>query len=350
MVRLGPQLDPGDLGILMPMYLHLDSAGIVRSAGPTLTRLLPDSRLTGRPFFEVFSVRRPGGIETLADLDQYSGKRLLLAFRDEPHTSFRAVPVPSAPAGGTLLNLAFGLSVLDAIRVHDLHSSDFAPTDPTIEMLYLIEAKTAVMDELRRLNGRLRAAMVAAEEQAFTDTLTGLKNRRALEHVVERYIAQGRAFALVHLDLDHFKVVNDTHGHAAGDFVLQAVAAVMVQETRDKDTLVRAGGDEFVLVLPDLTSASVLNPLTKRIISRIEQPVAFGDEICHVSASAGVTLSVYYSPPTRDGMMRDADDALYNSKREGRGRVKVLEAPVATIPPSVPEEYRGRRDEDLRAG
>ena len=122
-------------------------------------------------------------------------------------------------------------------------------------MLYLVEAKSAAMDESRALNSRLQGAKIAAEEQAFTDTLTGLKNRRALDHVMARLLAMGEVFSCMHVDLDYFKSINDTLGHAAGDHVLQVVAQVLVAETRAPDTIARVGGDEFVILVHDMDDA-----------------------------------------------------------------------------------------------
>lgn len=144
--------------------------------------------------------------------------------------------------GGAFLNLSFGIGVAEAVRRHALTVEDFAATDLTVEMLYLVEAKTAVMDELRNLNRRLQGAKVAAEEQALTDQLTGLRNRRALDLQMKALIRLGASFGLMHIDLDFFKQVNDTLGHAAGDHVLREVARVLTQETRATDMAARVGG------------------------------------------------------------------------------------------------------------
>ena len=156
-----------------------------------------------------------------------------------------------------------------------LVSSDFAATDLAIEMLYLVEAKSAAMEASRKLNLRLQGAMIAAEEQAFTDTLTGLKNRRAMDHVLARLIEAGREFALMHIDLDFFKAVNDTLGHAAGDHVLQNVARIMVEETRSDDTVARVGGDEFVILFDGLTDRETLVRVAERIIQKARGSDAF---------------------------------------------------------------------------
>ncbi|MFC6759321.1 GGDEF domain-containing protein [Sulfitobacter porphyrae] len=157
-----------------------------------------------------------------------------------------------------IVNLSFGISIVDGVRDYALSNADFAATDLAIEMLYLIEAKTAAMDESRRLNLRLQGAKIAAEQEADTDALTGLGNRRALNNVLTRMVAGRVPFAVMQIDLDYFKSVNDTLGHAAGDHVLQTVAQIMVEETRNKDTVARVGGDEFTVVLVDVRDADIL--------------------------------------------------------------------------------------------
>jgi GGDEF domain-containing protein len=140
--------------------------------------------------------------------------------------------------------------VNEAVRRYGLTVADFAATDLTIEMLYLVEAKSAVMEELRHLNLRLHGAKAAAEEQALSDTLTGLCNRRALDLGLGALVQQGQTFGLMHLDLDYFKQVNDTHGHAAGDAVLRQVALVLREETRASDLVARVGGTSLCWCFP----------------------------------------------------------------------------------------------------
>lgn len=223
--------------------------------------------------------------------------------------------------GGYLLNLSFGISVIESVRSHGLTSSDFSPTDLVIELLYLVEAKSAVMNETRNLNARLHGARIAAEEQAFTDTLTGLKNRRALDHMLSRFIDRDIPFALMQLDLDFFKAVNDTMGHAAGDKVLQKVAEILIHEIRPEDTVARIGGDEFVLIFDRLLDPAKLTSIANRIISRLEEPVMFQGKPCNISGSIGVVSSAMCKGADAGTYLSRADAALYRSK--GRGRACV---------------------------
>lgn len=308
------------LSVLCPMHVILDGAGRIVSAGPTLAKLRPDRPLEGQSFLDLFDVCRPRAIDTMEALLSCAGTKLHLEFRAVPRTGLKGVMVPLPSGDGAIVNLSFGISVLDAVRDYALTSGDFAATDLTIEMLYLVEAKSAAMEASRSLNTRLQGAMIAAEEQAFTDTLTGLKNRRALTHVMDRCLSGRRAFALMQLDLDFFKAVNDTYGHAAGDHVLQQVARILVAETRDADMVARVGGDEFVLVFDRLQDRARLDAIATRLIAGISAPILFQTHVCQVSASIG---SAFYSGSMEAGateLIAQADEALYAAKRAGRGR------------------------------
>jgi len=138
--------------------------------------------------------------------------------------------------------------------------------------------------------------------------------------VLARLIEAGREFALMHIDLDFFKAVNDTLGHAAGDHVLQNVARIMVEETRSDDTVARVGGDEFVILFDGLTDRETLVQVAERIIQKLEVPMPFGAHMCHVSASCGTVLSMSYDAPDAVQMLADADLALYASKHAGRAQ------------------------------
>ena len=310
---------------LMPMHLCIDAEGRISGLGPTLARLLPRAVL-GLSLFDVFDLRRPSGIADLAGLVARAGERLHLsllpAYRSQTAARpipFRAMSVPMS-GGGVLLNLSFGIGVVDAIRHYGLTDSDFAPTDLAVEMMYLVEAKTAAMDALRTFALRLQGDKQIAESQAMTDTLTGLRNRRALAQALERLARSSVPFALMHIDLDFFKAVNDTLGHAAGDFVLRRVAEILMHETRAEDTVARVGGDEFVVVIPDLTDPERLETMGQRIIEVLNRPMIFEGNPCRISASIGITTSTAYDVPVIARMEADADEALYASKRAGRGR------------------------------
>ncbi len=324
---LGLTLTSASLSQLMPMHVAICPLGRITSMGPTLAKLIDRPVPLGQEFLGLFSVRRPTGVQHYSDLQNKVGGRLQLVLNDR-HESFRAIAV-NCVEGGMVINLSFGIHLIEAVRRNALTDADFAPTDLAMEMLYLVEVKTAVMQELRNLNMRLQDEKSAAEEQALTDTLTGLRNRRALELRMPSLLAQGSDFALMHLDLDYFKQVNDTLGHAAGDHVLRQVALALNIETRSSDLVARVGGDEFVVLMPGLSRPERLSVIASRIIQRISQPIAFEGHSCKVSASIGMTISTSYAIPDSETMLADADAALYASKHAGRAQAQ-LHRPGAT--------------------
>ncbi|WP_209504425.1 MULTISPECIES: diguanylate cyclase [unclassified Ruegeria] len=306
------------LETLCPMFLLVDRSGCIQQAGPTLQKLRPELPLVGLGVLDVFELIRPRTVTTLPALMSMAGAKLHLRFRDEPRTTLKGLVAPLPESGGAVINLSFGISILDAVRDYALTSADFSGTDLAIELLYLVEAKSAAMEASRSLNLRLQGAMLAAEEQAYTDTLTGLKNRRAMDHLLGHLILANSTFALMHLDLDFFKSVNDRLGHAAGDYVLQQAARIMLEETRGDDTVARVGGDEFVIIFKNLTRVETLESIAGRLIARLNEPMMFQDQPCCISASIGTALSTQFKVPKAADILHAADVALYQAKRDGR--------------------------------
>lgn len=330
------------LGQVMPMALWLDRRGTICGLGPTLARILGPEPVIGTPFDQHFRLGRARArVQDEGRLAQ--GRRLHLWLRASPGISLRgsAVDLGARGEGGVLVNLTFGIHLAEAVREFGLTEADFSPCDLAIELLYLQEAKTAVLSELRALNMRLEDARRSALDQALTDPLTGLANRRAFNLALEKRVLglEGRAvpFALAHVDLDHFKAVNDTMGHAAGDFMLEHVARVLRDEVRRGDLVARVGGDEFIILLREADSPERLLAMGRRMISRLEEPCFFAGEACRISASIGIALSQDYPGLEVEQMLADADAALYDSKRDGRGRCTIARpSSGAVAEPEVP--------------
>ncbi|NGM83168.1 diguanylate cyclase [Paenibacillus sp. 7124] len=158
------------------------------------------------------------------------------------------------------------------------------------------------------------------------DALTGLPNRMALDdylaHAVNKAKQNRTTLSFLYLDLDGFKKVNDTLGHAAGDKLLQEVAFRLLESTRDNEMVTRIGGDEFVVILHTSAAKPMQEAevVAKRIIDKINQPFLIGGEIVQVGCSVGAAV---WSPETQDTseILRLADDALYISKRSGKNRI-----------------------------
>nr|WP_322940033.1 GGDEF domain-containing protein [Pseudomonas sp. s4] len=166
----------------------------------------------------------------------------------------------------------------------------------------------------------LRGMMRQLEDLVATDELTGLFNRRHFLRVATReleHTAPGGQHGLALIDLDHFKRINDAHGHAAGDRVLQTFAAVARACLRDGDIIARYGGEEFVLLLPN-TDADQLTACCERLREAFAKAEPVGVKLENLSLSAGMTLLV--AGDDLDEALQRADQALYQAKRGGRNR------------------------------
>ncbi len=187
-------------------------------------------------------------------------------------------------------------------------------------------ARTRTQVRRRRYQNRIRDSYERSLELALTDPLTGLYNRRYLEaHIagqLDRSGSSGKPTSVVIFDIDHFKLVNDTHGHAVGDAVLQELAARVNRNLRSFDTVARYGGEEFVVVMPDteLTVAAVVAERLRGFIA--DEPFKAEGLSLPVTVSIGVTAS-HGGTDSVATMLKRADDALYEAKRTGRNRVIV---------------------------
>lgn len=257
---------------LMPMHLLLGADFRIAHAGPTLRKLSGGVALVGRPLLEVFDIGGAGPKK----LDQTGRRSFALSLRHGHRTRLRGVlfDLGTAAGGGAILNLSFNVNEFERLDSAGLTLDDFAANDLIADILYLIEANTAVKAEARRLIRRLQGQASSATELAVTDTLTGLKNRRALERAMARLVDRGTPFAVMQLDLDLFKAVNDTYGHAAGDAVLVHVAEALTRATRKSDTVARVGGDEFVILLAGETDHDRIAQVARRIIALGRDPGA----------------------------------------------------------------------------
>ena len=171
-------------------------------------------------------------------------------------------------------------------------------------------------------NRKLSTLNKELERLSLTDKLTGLFNRSKIDAAIEREIARsqrfGQPFSLIMLDIDHFKLVNDTYGHQVGDKVLIAVSSVLSGNTRETDILGRWGGEEFIVICPHTDGVGILN-LAEGLRLKFEAydfPV-----VEHKTASFGVTTYRNGDQPTE--IVRRADEALYAAKNNGRNRVEV---------------------------
>jgi diguanylate cyclase (GGDEF)-like protein len=200
----------------------------------------------------------------------------------------------------------------------------------------LAELRRELEQRIEARTSELRAANARLEEASRTDALTGLLNRRGFlekgEAEIERSRRSRKPFCVVMADADHFKRVNDQHGHATGDLALQELANLLRGSLRAQDLVSRWGGEEFVLLLPETDShgaTSVAESIRRRIA---EQPLRAGDAVLPVTLSFG--LAEHRPDRSLEGTLAHADAALYRAKAEGRDRV--VAHPAVPAPIQVP--------------
>lgn len=190
--------------------------------------------------------------------------------------------------------------------------------------LVRLEIATDITDR-KTMELELEAAHREAREASLRDELTGLHNRRAFFELGSRLIVQTRRseapLALIMFDLDHFKTVNDTYGHQAGDEVLHQVGELIRLRTRESDISARIGGEEFALLLPEATTDEALEMADRLKVLMGELKIVAGQDLISPSASFGVA-ALGPGDPDLEGLVMRADTAMYRSKAEGRNRVR----------------------------
>jgi diguanylate cyclase (GGDEF)-like protein len=177
--------------------------------------------------------------------------------------------------------------------------------------------KQSILDLLRETE-RQRAEI---ERLATHDPLTGLAQLRVLRERLDSTISKsqghGRNVAVLFIDLDGFKQVNDRYGHAAGDHLLRTVANTLNGLVRESDTVGRLGGDEFMVVLDDVSGRDIAEVAARRILQELRRPVVYKDSLLQIGASIGIAMSPEHGT-TPDGLQQAADAAMYSIKKAGR--------------------------------
>ena len=175
--------------------------------------------------------------------------------------------------------------------------------------------------------------------QATHDPLTGLANRLFLDdrlaHAVDRARRAGTGLAVLLIDLDHFKEVNDSQGHAAGDRLLREIARRIEGAVRAADTVARIGGDEFVVLIEGVASADATRPVTQKILAELSRPVALGEAEAKVGGSIGIALYPD-SGDSAEALLQAADSAMYEAKAAGRDCSRVHRASMRREPDETP--------------
>jgi diguanylate cyclase (GGDEF)-like protein/PAS domain S-box-containing protein len=190
--------------------------------------------------------------------------------------------------------------------------------------------------ELQEANCSLKAEIARREQieeklrhTAFHDGLTGLPNRELfsehLQHAFNKYKHRGGiTFAILFIDLDHFKFVNDTYGHIVGDFVLKETAQRLHDCMRDVDTVGRLGGDEFVILMDDISEPSQTIKVAERILDSMQDVIAFNGTEIKLGCSIGIAFAEQRHEAPKE-IIRDADIALYHAKQQGKHRYSIFQ-------------------------
>ena len=247
-----------------------------------------------------------------SSLEDYDPLRLCSQLRSLERTRFIPMLVVAEQGEEQLVIRALELGVNDYL---------LRPLDPN-ELL----ARSVTQIRRKRYSDKLRASLSESVEFAVTDALTGLNNRRYLDThlatLVDRSNRRGRPLSVLITDIDHFKFINDTHGHEGGDDVLRDFARRVRGAVRGADLACRYGGEEFVVVMPDTTA-----DIAAQVAERLREAVAAAPfKISATGAAATVTTSVGIATLEADGegadaLLRRADKALYQAKNNGRNRV-----------------------------
>ena len=198
----------------------------------------------------------------------------------------------------------------------------------------MIEKTRAAEQQLREAGkqmNQLRGSLAEARRVADSDQLTGLANRRAFENKLKRAVLQaketGRPLALAFCDIDHFKMINDTHGHDVGDRILKFVAQRLSSVSGNNCFVARHGGEEFVMLFEDMSAeqaARMVNEVRADLEERRLVAKQSGEPIGKVTFSAGIAALLANDGSGR-AMLRNADQALYRAKNQGRNRVELAE-------------------------
>ncbi|MGD9425188.1 putative bifunctional diguanylate cyclase/phosphodiesterase [Pantoea sp. NSTU24] len=292
------------------------AVGAVRQENDTL----PGFRLVSLKFLD------EGYLASLAERNQLRG----LHFSDgspQPDASARYLLIAQAGDPVGYLNwipIRPGADMLRTIGP----STGLAVLAITLLCLYMVRRLWHSSVNLSQSMLRLGASEAQAQHLAFHDVLTGLPNRALVEDRLTQALAlatrHDQRVALLLIDLDRFKTINDTHGHHAGDELIIAVAQRLSRLVRTSDTVGRLGGDEFIVVMPEVENIGQVQSLAQRIIDELGQPFTlFGNDVWS-GASIGLALA------PKDGidrveLMRKADIALYEAKSGGRGKYRQFE-------------------------
>jgi two-component system, cell cycle response regulator len=286
--------------------------------------LLLERMLCGAGYVSVTSTMNPGEVCRLHRTNRYD--LILLDLMMPGMDGFQIMEgLKEIETDGYLPVLALTAQPAHKLRAlqcgaRDFISKPFDIAEVLMRVRNMLEVR--LLHKAARLHGRM------LESLALTDPLTGLANRRLLAERMSMALGHARrntgTMAVIYLDLDGFRQVNNTLGHDAGDALLKMVAGRLVATVREEDTVARLGGDEFVIALWHLSDTRSAATVASKVIEAVSQPYAIEGRTVSISASAGVGIYPLHGEDA-DTLMKSADLALYEAKRSGKNAYRVSE-------------------------
>lgn len=276
----------------------------------------------------------------IAEIDEETAEKINSRFQKtltKMSESAQQTGEQASQFGTSLEQLSEGLSKTQGGNVLDISDITQQVLGDTRSMQDAVASLKERLEESRREAEELKQEISRAREDALIDGLTGLTNRKGFDKAIAAHMASPelaeKGLSILMSDIDHFKSINDTYGHLFGDKVIRAIAQIISQNVKGKDTAARYGGEEFVILLPDtpIRGAQALAETIRKSVemSRIKRTDS-NETIAKITVSFGVAS---YIPGESGGsLIERADKALYESKHQGRNRVTLAtDATVAEV-------------------
>ena len=347
------------LAITERLLLHREGRAVFEAIADTLADVVPHDTLTiylvdraagclvpalaRDEYAEQILASRPAlGAGITGDVIEKGEAEIINDVTSDPR-AIQIAGTPVEPESMIVAPIRTSEGVIGALSLYRANR-EFEADD--LELVRLFTNHVAIAIENASIHDRLI-------EAAVTDPLTGLPNRRLftdrVDHALLRRARTGRAVAVLFLDLDGFKLVNDSLGHAAGDEVLAAVATRLRTCIRAGDTVARLGGDEFAVLLEDVVADADALVAAERVVAALSEPLALPDRSVSVRASIGVALDLGEPGITAVDLLRNADTAMYQAKATARGRMALWE-PAMSARQIARLELEGKLRDALAAG
>ncbi len=246
------------------------------------------------------------------------------------HEVCRWLKLEESTKGIPVIMLTVKKDLADKISGLQVGADDYLPkpyNDLELNARIYASLRTkALQDELRAKNKQLEELLYKVEYLAITDALTGLYNRRRFHDILQKEFERSKRYSspvsLLMIDIDHFKKINDRHGHLAGDHVLLEVAQIIQKNIRDVDTAARYGGEEYIVILPNTEKNDALT-VAERMRTSIQNSSFQEINKDVITVSIGIAGLPEKHIDTEDKLIRSADLALYRSKQNGRNRTEI---------------------------